>query len=70
MAKAVRKGRVRAEKFIAVTCHYDVLEWLEPDWILDMATAKRQGRPGVRPIGGKIWPDGGFFAGHRAGGSR
>jgi len=22
-------------KFIAVSCHYDILEWLEPDWIFD-----------------------------------
>jgi len=24
-------------RFVAVTCHYDVLDWLEPDWILDTA---------------------------------
>lgn len=23
------------KKFIAVTCHYDVLEWLQPDWVFD-----------------------------------
>jgi GNAT superfamily N-acetyltransferase len=23
---------------VAVTCHYDVAEWLEADWVLDMAT--------------------------------
>lgn len=34
IAKAVRR---RAQRFVAVTCHYDVLPWLEPDWILDMA---------------------------------
>jgi energy-coupling factor transporter ATP-binding protein EcfA2 len=34
IAKAVRR---RAQKFVAVTCHYDVLPWLEPDWVLDMA---------------------------------
>jgi ABC-type lipoprotein export system ATPase subunit len=28
--KAVRQ---RNQKFIAVTCHYDVLDWLEPDWV-------------------------------------
>jgi GNAT superfamily N-acetyltransferase len=27
-------------RFVAVTCHYDVLPWLEPDWVLDMATGK------------------------------
>jgi len=32
IAKAVRK---RGGQFIAVTCHHDVTEWLEPDWIYD-----------------------------------
>jgi ABC-type molybdenum transport system ATPase subunit/photorepair protein PhrA/GNAT superfamily N-acetyltransferase len=30
IAKAVRQ---RNQKFIAVTCHYDVIEWLQPDWV-------------------------------------
>ena len=34
VAKTVRR---RQQKFVAVTCHYDVLPWLQPDWILDMA---------------------------------
>ena len=37
VAKAVRAGRV-AGRFVAVTCHYDVTEWLAPDWVLDMAS--------------------------------
>lgn len=28
------------KKFIAVTCHYDVLEWLQPDWVFDTNTMK------------------------------
>ncbi len=24
-------------RFVAVTCHYDVLNWLCPDWVIDMA---------------------------------
>ncbi len=35
VAKAVR--RTPGRQFVAVTCHYDVAEWLEPDWVLDMA---------------------------------
>ena len=40
---ALRKAFNRNEalmnkKFIAVTCHYDILEWLDPDWVLDMRT--------------------------------
>lgn len=37
IAKSLRANRI-TKKFVAVTCHYDVLEWLEPDWVLDMAT--------------------------------
>ncbi len=39
VSKAIRSGKV-ARKFVAVTCHYDVVEWLEPDWIVDMATQR------------------------------
>ena len=37
VSKAIRSGKI-ARRFVAVTCHYDVLDWLEPDWTLDMAT--------------------------------
>lgn len=37
LAKAMKSGKIQ-KKFVAVTCHYDVIEWLEPDWVLDMAT--------------------------------
>lgn len=33
--KAVRKAKKR---FIAVTCHRDIIEWLEPDWVFDTET--------------------------------
>lgn len=32
ISKAVRKGN---KKFVAVACHRDIIEWLEPDWIYD-----------------------------------
>ena len=33
---AVNKAVKRQDKqFIAVSCHYDILEWLEPDWVFD-----------------------------------
>lgn len=31
--KYVRKQN---KKFIAVSCHYDIIDWLEPDWIYDV----------------------------------
>ena len=27
--KAIRKNN---KKFIAISCHYDIIDWLEPDW--------------------------------------
>ena len=27
-----------ALRFVAVSCHYDIAEWLGPDWVVDMAT--------------------------------
>ena len=47
--KIIRK---RGRKFVAVTCHYDVLDWLQPDWVLDVSTMSftrrlLQRRPGI-----------------------
>lgn len=36
--------RKRGKKFVAVTCHYDVVDWLQPDWILEPATMNFQWR--------------------------
>lgn len=33
VSKAVRAA---GKRFVAVTCHYDVIEWLQPDWVLEM----------------------------------
>ncbi len=35
VAKAVR---ARGGQFVAVSCHYDILDWLEPDWVYEPAT--------------------------------
>ncbi|MBW1937124.1 MAG: ATP-binding cassette domain-containing protein, partial [Deltaproteobacteria bacterium] len=32
IARTIRK---RQQKFIAASCHYDIIEWLEPDWIYE-----------------------------------
>ena len=47
IAKAVRRSK---KQFIAVTCHYDVVDWLEPDWVLctdtmEFTRKKEDGRP-------------------------
>jgi GNAT superfamily N-acetyltransferase len=48
VAKAIRGGTIACQ-FVAVTCHYDVTEWLAPDWVLDMATKTFSRRSLRRP---------------------
>lgn len=68
-AKAWRRTRGQA---ILLTCHYDVLDWVEPDWVFDTATRHFQTkeclqyrRPRidveVRLGGWDLWP---FFKPH------
>ncbi len=51
VAKSIRSGAIRC-RFVAVTCHYEVAEWLEPDWVVDMAdrtcTRRRLRRPKIQ----------------------
>lgn len=54
---AVQKwARRNARQFVAVTCHYDVMEWLQPDWVLEPATMTLTWRALQRrpPIDGHI----------------
>ena len=38
-AHAVAKWvRTQDKQFVAASCHYDILEWLQPDWVIDMNT--------------------------------
>lgn len=39
--KYVRKQH---KKFVAVSCHYDIVDWLQPDWILEPTTMSFQWR--------------------------
>jgi ABC-type ATPase involved in cell division len=48
IAKGIRRGNIPG-RFIAVTCHYDVAQWLEADWVLDMATGRLERRRLRRP---------------------
>lgn len=62
---AIQKDvRRRGQRFVAVTCHYDVLDWLQPDWVLDMATGEfswRSVQPHppveltIAPVGREAW---------------
>lgn len=56
LQKYVRKANKR---FVAVGCHYDVIDWLQPDWVLDMATQQfsrrlLQRRPAVECTIGRL----------------
>jgi ABC-type lipoprotein export system ATPase subunit/GNAT superfamily N-acetyltransferase len=61
-----RQGR----KLVAVTCHYDVLDWLQPDWVYDLAGGKftwRSVQPhprlqlAIHQVDRSVWP---VFARH------
>lgn len=52
MQKAIRKTN---KKFIAVTCHFDVEDWLLPDWVFDTDTmtfrtceGQKKNRPAIK----------------------
>jgi energy-coupling factor transporter ATP-binding protein EcfA2/GNAT superfamily N-acetyltransferase len=60
--KAVRQA---GRQLVAVTCHYDVTDWLQPDWVFDVAAGSFTWRSVlprpqldlcVRPVGRDIWP--------------
>lgn len=53
------------QRMVFASCHYDVIEWLQPDWVFDTAsgvlTARgAERRPEIRmeilPVSCKIWP--------------
>jgi hypothetical protein len=51
-AAIARTVRAAGQKFVAVTCHYDVIDWLDPDWIYDPAAEQftwrsLRGRPDI-----------------------
>lgn len=46
IAKQIRRNN---QKFVAATCHYDVIDWLQPDWVMDMSTLKLTWRSVQRP---------------------
>ena len=49
VAKAIRRMKRR---FVAISCHYDIARWLQPDWVLDMQGPalnwRRLRRPSIR----------------------
>lgn len=61
-AKAWRRG---AGQFVGVTCHDDVVDWLQPDWVIDTRSAELKWRRLRRPpsiamdihkTDGSYWP--------------
>lgn len=49
--------RRTAGQAVLLSCHYDIIEWLEPDWVYDTATGKFTGRglPGRPKLELDIW---------------
>jgi ABC-type ATPase with predicted acetyltransferase domain len=50
MSFALQKAARRYNKrFVLCSCHYDVIEWLEPDWIVDCNKQEYENRRSLRP---------------------
>ena len=39
-----RLSKTGGNQCVLLSCHYDIIEWLEPDWVFDTATGKYAGR--------------------------
>lgn len=39
-----RLAKVGGNQCVLLSCHYDIIDWLEPDWVFDTATGKYAGR--------------------------
>lgn len=77
VAKAASVGlrrfvdRYQLKRVVVAACHYDIIEWLQPDWVFDTATGvftprgSLQPRPkielAIEPCDRKVWP---IFAPH------
>lgn len=62
---AQKYARRVGKQLVAVTCHYDVEDWLQPDWVLDVSTRaftwrSLQRRPTIdvelRRVHRDVWP--------------
>jgi len=60
ISKAVRK---RGKRFIAVTCHYDVIDWLEPDWVFTTDTMEFSKKKEADPKSASTFEDAGQVSG-------
>lgn len=50
MSHCVQKwARATQRRVVLVTCHRDVLEWLDPDWVIDCDKREFSDRRGLRP---------------------
>lgn len=55
--KYIRRGS--GKRFVGVTCHHDLVDWLQPDWVMDMSTRQftrrlLQRRPKLECVVGRL----------------
>ena len=61
VSMALEKGiRKQGKQFVAVSCHRDIIEWLQPDWVFDTDV--------MRPLPRSLRDQGGFSRYERADG--
>jgi energy-coupling factor transporter ATP-binding protein EcfA2 len=60
-AKAWRRTQGQA---VLLSCHHDIIEWVQPDWVYDTGTREFRGREGLQPrprIEVEIWRTSGAY---------
>lgn len=62
--RVLRRKQATVRRFIGVSCHYDIIDWLQPDWLYEPAVnvltrREVQRRPDltltIRPVGFEAW---------------
>ena len=52
-SKAWRKGN--GKKVVLLSCHYDIVDWLQPDWVFDTATGESKKKTALEKGRGSMW---------------
>lgn len=56
MSECIQKwARKTGKRVILISCHYDVLDWLQPDWVIDCNKQEYLDRRGSKKNEGRNW---------------
>jgi hypothetical protein len=47
--------RTKDRQIVLLSCHYDILEWVQPDWVLDTASGEVKKKTKLESDQGSSW---------------